>query len=63
MNKKKKFTFIDLFGVPGGMSLGFEMAGFRSVGALDMFQEGLMTYEKNFSHYDLHHIMPILFFM
>jgi len=50
LNKKKKFTFIDLFGVPGGMSLGFEMAGFRSVGALDMFKEGLMTYGRNFPH-------------
>lgn len=41
-------SFIDLFGAPGGMSLGFKMAGFKPVGALDIFDFGLETYKKNF---------------
>lgn len=44
----KKPTFIDLFGVPGGMSLGFKLAGMRSVGALDIFGSGIETYRNNF---------------
>ncbi len=40
--------FIDLFGVPGGMSLGFKLAGMKSVGALDIFKPGIDTYKKNF---------------
>lgn len=41
-------SFIDLFGVPGGMSLGFKMAGMKPVGALDIFESGIETYRKNF---------------
>ena len=41
-------SFIDLFGVPGGMSLGFKMAGMKPVGALDIFASGIETYRKNF---------------
>ena len=41
-------TFIDLFGVPGGMSLGFKMAGMKPMGALDIFKSGIETYKKNF---------------
>jgi len=40
--------FIDLFGVPGGMSLGFKLAGMRPVGALDIFESGIETYRENF---------------
>lgn len=43
-----KLSFIDLFGVPGGMSLGFKIAGMKSVGALDVFDSGIVTYKKNF---------------
>lgn len=43
------FSFIDLFGVPGGMSMGFKMAGMKSVGALDIFNSGIETYKKNFT--------------
>ena len=43
-----KLTFIDLFGVPGGMSLGFKFAGMKPVGALDIFESGITTYMKNF---------------
>jgi DNA (cytosine-5)-methyltransferase 1 len=41
-------TFIDLFGVPGGMSLGFKIAGLKPIGALDIFDSGIETYRKNF---------------
>ena len=40
--------FIDLFGVPGGMSMGFKLAGMKSVGALDILKPGIETYQKNF---------------
>ena len=43
-----KPTFIDLFGAPGGMSKGFQMAGFKPLGMLDIFEEGVNTYRKNF---------------
>lgn len=43
-----KLKFIDLFGVPGGMSLGFKLAGMQPVGALDIFGAGIETYQKNF---------------
>ena len=39
---------LDLFGAPGGFSLGFEMAGFESVGVIDIFREGIETYKFNF---------------
>ena len=42
-------SFIDLFGVPGGMSMGFKLAGMKSVGALDIFNSGIETYKKNFT--------------
>lgn len=44
----RKFSFIDLFGVPGGMSLGFKMAGFKPLAVLDIFEEGLQTFATNF---------------
>ena len=45
MNKP---TFVDLFGAPGGMSLGFSLAGMRPIGMLDIFEDGLETYRRNF---------------
>ncbi len=44
----KPLSFIDLFGAPGGMSLGFKLAGMRSLGALDIFSYGIETYKRNF---------------
>jgi DNA (cytosine-5)-methyltransferase 1 len=44
----KKLSFIDIFGVPGGMSLGFKLAGMKPVGALDIFESGIETYRNNF---------------
>ncbi len=40
-------TFIDLFCGAGGMSYGFEMAGFKPVLAIDNWQDALDTYKHN----------------
>jgi DNA (cytosine-5-)-methyltransferase len=42
-----QFTFIDLFAGCGGMSLGFEQAGFKSLLAIDSWEEALVTYKYN----------------
>lgn len=44
---KKNYTFIDLFAGCGGLSLGFEMAGFTSVLAIDNWKDALTTYAYN----------------
>ena len=44
---EKKYTFIDLFSGAGGMSTGFEMAGFEPVLAIDNWQDSLDTYLRN----------------
>lgn len=54
---KLPLTFIDLFGVPGGMSLGFRLAGMKSVGALDIFKQGIETYAANFPNVPLKNIV------
>ena len=41
-------TFVDLFGAPGGMSLGFKMAGMEPAGAFDLSKAGIETYRLNF---------------
>lgn len=42
-----KYTFIDLFSGCGGLSLGFEMAGYKSLLAIDNWQDALDTYKHN----------------
>ena len=44
----KTINFIDLFSGAGGMSLGFENAGFKCVGAIDNFEAACKTHELNF---------------
>lgn len=44
---KKKHTFIDLFSGCGGLSLGFEMAGFVGILAIDNWKDALNTYAYN----------------
>lgn len=44
---KKEHTFIDLFSGCGGLSLGFEMAGFTSILAIDNWKDALTTYSYN----------------
>src|SRR5574344_497313 len=46
MNTKQK-TFIDLFSGCGGLSLGFEEAGFSSILAIDNWKDALVTYKYN----------------
>lgn len=45
----KPLTFIDLFSGCGGLSLGFEMAGFQGLLAIDFWQDALTTYAHNIS--------------
>lgn len=40
-------TFIDLFSGCGGLSLGFEMAGFEDILAIDNWEDALKTYAYN----------------
>ncbi len=47
MSSDPKYTFIDLFAGCGGMSLGFEMAGYENVLAIDFWQDALTTYAYN----------------
>ena len=42
-----EYTFIDLFSGCGGMSLGFELAGFKSLLAIDSWEDALVTYKSN----------------
>lgn len=41
---------VDLFCGCGGMSLGFQNAGYKIVGAFDNWDPAIRTYKKNFSH-------------
>lgn len=42
-------TFIDLFSGAGGLSLGFKRAGWRSLLAVDIWEDAVRTYDHNFS--------------
>ncbi len=42
-----ELTFIDLFAGCGGMSLGFEKAGYRNLIAIDHWEDALVTYKRN----------------
>ena len=48
--KKLAFTVVDLFCGCGGMSLGFQNAGFNIIGAYDNWDPALTIYKKNFTH-------------
>ena len=50
MPKRKKSIGIDLFCGVGGMSLGFEQAGFDVVAAFDFEKRHVESYKKNFSN-------------
>jgi len=45
---RSRFTVIDLFAAPGGLSLGFEMAGFEVLAGVDIDPKGMETYSYNF---------------
>lgn len=44
---KKKYTVLDLFCGCGGMSLGFERAGYHILLGIDVWKDALMTFKKN----------------
>jgi DNA (cytosine-5)-methyltransferase 1 len=46
-SSKTQHTFLDLFSGCGGLSLGFEMAGYHSLLAIDSWQDALDTYMHN----------------
>lgn len=48
--KDKISTFIDLFSGCGSLSLGFEMAGFKSILACDYWKPACLTFKNNFPH-------------
>lgn len=52
--KDKTLTFIDLFSGCGGLSIGFEMAGFTSVFACDFWPPACLTFRRNFPHCPLY---------
>jgi len=41
-------TLIDLFAAPGGLSLGFKMAGFKPIAGIDVDSRAMETYSYNF---------------
>ena len=45
-----KNKIIDLFCGCGGLSLGFEMAGFESALAIDLWEDAIVTYNHNREH-------------
>ena len=49
-NGEKKMRTIDLFSGCGGMSLGFQNAGFDVVAAYDNWDPAVNIYRQNFNH-------------
>lgn len=47
MVRNKEYTFIDLFSGCGGLSLGFEQAGYKGLIAIDHWKDALETYAYN----------------
>lgn len=49
----KQYTFIDLFSGAGGLTLGFEQAGFKNIFSVDNEKSFNLTYKKNFPNHKL----------
>lgn len=47
---KKKYRIVDLFCGCGGMSLGFEKAGYNVVAGFDNWKPAINVYKENFRH-------------
>ena len=47
---KKKYNVLDLFCGCGGLSKGFEMAGFNIMGGVDFNKEAIDTFNKKFKN-------------
>lgn len=50
MSERKEYRVIDLFAGCGGLSLGFQNAGFNIVAAFDNWDEAIDIYQLNFKH-------------
>ncbi len=48
--RSHSLTSVDLFCGAGGMTKGFELAGFKPLAGLDWFKEAGETYSRNFNH-------------
>lgn len=46
----KKHNVLDLFCGAGGLSLGFQLAGYNIVGGVDFKKDAILTHEKNFKN-------------
>ena len=44
------YRTVDLFAGCGGMSLGFQKAGYSIIAAYDNWKPAVETYRKNFNH-------------
>ena len=44
----RKYNVLDLFCGAGGLSLGFQLAGYKIVGGIDFYEDAIKTHEKNF---------------
>ena len=49
----RRYTYIDLFSGAGGMSLGFNNAGFKNLLAVEFNKDFAETYRKNFPEHNL----------
>jgi len=47
MSKARKYTVVDLFCGAGGLTLGFRLAGFKPLLAIDINHEAMLTYRRN----------------
>lgn len=56
MRRATRPTAIDLFCGVGGMSLGFEQAGFDVVAAFDCDERNIRAYARNFAHASAHRV-------
>lgn len=51
----KKLTAVSLFAGGGGMTLGLEQAGFRTLFATDIEESSALTFKQNLPHIPFHH--------
>ena len=58
---KKYYRLIDLFAGCGGMSLGFQNAGFEVIAAYDFWQAAIDIYKENFQHPIYKYYCPLKF--
>lgn len=47
VSNKRKYTVLDLFCGCGGLSLGFEQAGYKVLAGIDIWKDSLVTYQTN----------------